>query len=202
MDDLWRAVFFVFLLLAALGGWLGSALRRNLGRSLRLALAWAMIFLGVVALYGLRDEISQALLPAQSQTATTLTLPRAGDGHYYAELTIGDQEIPFMIDTGASDVVLAPDAARSLGFDPARMAFTGSAMTANGRISTARVVLPDLTFGPFEDTGVAASITTGEMDVSLLGMSYLGGFDITIAGGKMVLSRPSQAATEPSTGRK
>ena len=111
MDDLWRAVFFVFLLLAALGGWLGSALRRNLGRSLRLALAWAMIFLGVVALYGLRDEISQARLPAQSQTATTLNAEFTSYGLDLALAAVIDE----MEKAGLDTSIMAPNAEAVIG---------------------------------------------------------------------------------------
>ena len=94
-----------------------------------------------------------------------------------------------MADTGASEVVLnAKDAAR-LGITGDGLAFTGQAMTANGMVQTARVTLRDVKFGPFSDAAIPAAVTTGAMDISLLGMSYLGQFSISIAGDRMELKR-------------
>lgn len=181
----------VYLGLLALGlaGWAVIELRRNLGRTLKMALAWSMIFLGLIALYGLWGDLQQGLRPGQSTDATSVTLPRAPDGHYYAQITVQGVQIPFMVDTGASEVVLAPQDARRLGIDPARLVYTGLAFTANGQVRTAWVTLSDLRFGPFDEASLGVSVNETEMDMSLLGMSYLGRFKITMSGDRMVLSR-------------
>ena len=94
-------------------------MRKGLGRSVKMVLAWGMILLGLMAVYGLWGDITRGLRPSQQVGAAEVTLPRAEDGHYYAQLQIQGQEISFMVDTGASDVVLTQADARKLGFDPA-----------------------------------------------------------------------------------
>lgn len=177
------------LLFVALTGWALVELRRDFGRTAKMVAAWGLIFLGFLAVYGLWGDIRRGIKPAQEVHANTVTLPRADDGHYYAQLTINGTEITFMADTGASDMVLSPGDAKKAGIAPGGLAYIGQAMTANGVVRTARVRLDEVSFGPFDDRDVAASVNEAPMDVSLLGMSYLGQFRITIDGQQMSLSR-------------
>lgn len=187
-DTLMRALY-LGLLVLALAGWGFIEMRRNFGRTLKMVLAWAMIFLGLMAVYGLWGDIQRGFKPSQTESAGEVTLPRAEDGHYYAQVSINGVEVTFMADTGASTVVLSPQDARKVGIDPAALAYVGMASTANGMVRTARVSLENVGFGPFHDDALPASVNQGEMDISLLGMDYLGRFQITIAGDKMVLKR-------------
>jgi len=188
-DDTVMRVVYLGLLLATLAGWAMVELRKGLGRSVKMALAWAMILLGFMAVYGLWGDITRGIRPSQQAGAAEVTLPRAADGHYYAQLHIQGQEISFMVDTGASEVVLTQRDAHRLGIDPASLLYLGQAFTANGPVRTARVDLSDVRLGPFTDASLAASVNEGAMDGSLLGMAYLGQFHITISGDQMVLSR-------------
>ena len=189
--DNFARITYLLLLLMALGGWLMVEYRGRLGQAARAAAAWGLIFLGAMAAYGLWNDIRGPgtrpgqILSEQGQ----MELPRAPDGHYYATLTINGTEIQFMADTGASTMVLTKADARAVGIDPETLAYLGQANTANGIVRTARVKLDDVTFGPFADQRVTAWVNEGEMDMSLLGMDYLGRFEIRIAGDKMILGR-------------
>jgi aspartyl protease family protein len=187
-DDTARLIY-LMLLLAAVGGWALVEFRHRLGLALRTALAWGMIFLAVMAGYGLWGDIRNDILPVQTVEQGQVTIPRAPDGHYYPRLTINGQELTFMADTGASSVVLSPSDARKLGIDPEGLIFVGQAMTANGMVRTASVMLPNVAFGPFQDSSIRAQVNEAEMGGSLLGMDYLGRFDITMAGNEMILTR-------------
>ena len=182
-------LIYLGLLLASLGGWVMVEYRKRMGAALRSALAWGMIVVGLMAGYGLWGDIRKDIMPIQSVSGGEVTIPRAGDGHYYPSVSVGGQEIDFMADTGASSVVLSPSDARALGIDPETLTFLGQAMTANGVVRTATVTLHDVTFGPFHDASVTAQVNEAEMENSLLGMDYLGRFSVTMAGDKMVLRR-------------
>ena len=57
-------------------------------------------------------------------------------------------------------------------------------------MSTAPIRIGRVEFGGFSDTGVPASVGGGDLDVSLLGMSYLDRFaSIAIEGDRMTLRR-------------
>ncbi|PTE15004.1 retropepsin-like aspartic protease family protein [Pseudogemmobacter blasticus] len=188
-DTLGRMAYLV-LLLVAVGGWVMVEYRKRLGMALRTAMAWGLIFLGVMAGYGLWNDIRQDVLPRQMVTeGGTVELPRALDGHYYAQVDINGTGVLFLADTGASNMVLSRRDADRLGIKTESLVFAGQASTANGTVRTARVTLPEVVLGPFRDSDFAAYVTDGEMDVSLLGMDYLRRFRVEIDGGKMILSR-------------
>jgi aspartyl protease family protein len=187
-DDTAQLIY-LGLLVAALAGWLAVEFRKRGSQVVRTGLAWGLILVGLMAGYGLWQDIRQDILPVQKVAEGEVAVPRAEDGHYYPVLTIAGQEIAFMADTGATAVVLSPRDARRLGIDPDSLVYLGQAMTANGLVRTARVMLPDVRFGPFADAEVAAEVTESGMDRSLLGMDYLGRFAVTMAGDEMVLRR-------------
>jgi aspartyl protease family protein len=148
-----------------------------------------MIFVGVIAGYGLWGDIRSSITPQQQISGERIEVPRAADGHYYLTLTIAGTKVPFMVDTGASNVVLTRADARRLGIDPDVLNYFGEANTANGVVRTARVKLTDVELGPVKDAVLTAYVNDGEMDGSLLGMDYLGRFRIEIAGDRMILTR-------------
>jgi aspartyl protease family protein len=181
-------VGYLAIILVALGGWVLVEFRQRMGQALRMAMAWGLIFVGVVAGYGLWSDIRQDILPMQEVAQDgTVEVPRADDGHYYLTLTINGTDVPFMVDTGASGMVLAESDATRLGIDPQSLMFLGQASTANGVVRTARVTLPTVELGPFRNVDFRAYVTEGELDQSLLGMDYLGQFRMEFAGGKLIL---------------
>lgn len=178
------------LLLAALGGWLLVEFRGRIGTALRTAAAWGLIIVGLMAGYGLWQDIRTDLAPRQAvMEGGDIVVPRAADGHYYLTLTINGTPVQFMADTGASNVVLTEADALRLGIDPDTLMYLSQARTANGTVRTARVTLSDVTLGPYGDPSLSAWVNEGELDISLLGMDYLGRYRIEIDRGEMILRR-------------
>ena len=170
---------YLALLLLALGGAYLASHRQSVGKSLQMALVWGMIFMGCMAIYGLWGDISRDYgrnsLPITQQYGA-IALPRASDGHYYVTAEVNGTKIKFLVDTGASDIVLSRVDAARIGFDLDKLAFLGSARTANGVVPIAYGRLKTIRLGNHVDQAVSVSINGGEMDKSLLGMSYLGRF--------------------------
>jgi aspartyl protease family protein len=164
----------------------------RIGRSLRDMAVWVLIFAMVVIGYGFRDTLSAGLFPSAtiSLAADVVELRRGADGHFHADMEVNGAPIRFMVDTGASDVVLSMRDARAAGIDPAELNFAGRARTANGLVPIARVTLGDVALGDIRDVNVGASVGAGDLDVSLLGMSYLDRYgSIRIEGDSMILAR-------------
>ena len=184
---------YLALLLVALGGAYLASHRQSVGKSLQMALVWGMIFLGCMAVYGLWGDISRDYgrnsLPIIQQDGA-IALPRAPDGHYYVTAEVNGAAIDFLVDTGASDIVLSRADAARIGFDLEKLAFLGSARTANGVVPIAYSRLKTIQLGPYLDQGISVAINGGEMEKSLLGMSYLGLFGrIEIAQDQLILRR-------------
>lgn len=188
--DILLRLIYLGLLLAALSGWLLVEFRYRMAQSLRLLLAWGLIFLGVMAGYGLWRDLRPQILPQQSVVeGNAISVPRAEDGHFYLTLTINGRPIRFVADTGASNMVLTRSDAESLGFDPGALVYLGGAATANGTVRTARVSLAEVALGPYRDTDFSAWVNEGEMFGSLLGMDYLRLYRVEIQGDQMILRR-------------
>ncbi|MEM1235641.1 MAG: TIGR02281 family clan AA aspartic protease, partial [Pseudomonadota bacterium] len=123
-------------------------------------------------------------------SASEISVPRRPDGHFYLTLDVNDVPVEFVVDTGATDVVLSDADARRVGIDLENLAFFGQAMTANGPVDIARVTLDSVELGEFRDEQVRASVNSGEMNLSLLGMSYLNRFEtLQIQDGRLTLIR-------------
>ncbi len=181
-------VGYLAIILVALGGWVLVEFRQRMGQALRMAMAWGLIFVGIIAGYGLWSDIRQDILPMQELAADgSVEVPRAEDGHYYLTLTINGTAVPFMVDTGATGMVLAGVDADRLGIDPESLSYLGEASTANGVVRTARVTLPTVELGPYRNQDFRAYVTEGALDQSLLGMDYLGQFRMEFSGGKLIL---------------
>lgn len=180
---------YLILLLLAVGGWMLVEFRGRLGQGLRTAAAWGLIFVGVMAGYGLWSDIRSPMRQQAVVSGNSVEIPQAPDGHYYLTLRVNGQPVEFMVDTGATNVVLAEADARRLGIDPASLAYIGEARTANGVVRTARLRLPEVTLGPWTDRQVPAWVSAGRMDMSLLGMDYLRNYHVVISGDRMALSR-------------
>ena len=167
------------------------ASRINIGKMLQQMGIWVLIFMGAIAVIGMWPEIQRTITPRQSVVdGTTIVLPRARDGHYYLTLDINNVPVEFVVDTGASQVVLTQDDAKRIGLNPSSLSYLGTASTANGTVRTAAVRLDTVSLGAITDRSVRAVVNDGQMFGSLLGMTYLSNFDsITIKDGQLILSR-------------
>lgn len=192
-DDTASLIYLSLLLLALSVAFL-LASRGRMGVVLTQAAVWALLFLAVIAAYGLWPEIEAAIRPQQAAVVTekgaAVEVPRAMDGHYYLTLEVNGAPVEFTVDTGATDLVLSRDDARAAGIDPDELTFLGSALTANGEVRTARVQLAELALEGTVDRDVPAVVTDGDLRSSLLGMAYLGRFErIEISGDRLLLVR-------------
>jgi len=186
------SLIYLSLLAVALVGSMISANRHQIGKVARYALTWGFLIVGGVVAVGLWPQLRQTVLPQQSVVSDTgeVAVPRSFDGHYYLTLEINGAPIRFVVDTGATDMVLTPQDAARAGLNTANLRYTNRAMTANGMVQTAPVRLDRVELGQITDLRVPAVVNGSPMQESLLGMSYLNLFDrISIEDGQMVLER-------------
>ncbi|WP_138464963.1 TIGR02281 family clan AA aspartic protease [Poseidonocella sp. HB161398] len=179
------------ILLAVIGGALLFAFRGRMLMALRLAVIWGLLFLGVAVGYTVWQDFETSLTQSQVFTSVgQISVPRGPDGHYHLTMDVNGTPLSFIVDTGATDIVLSLEDARKIGIDTDRLAFFGNARTANGTVETAKVVLKTVQIGEITDRNVPARVNGGTMTGSLLGMRYLESFAaIEIRDGRMTLTR-------------
>lgn len=110
-------------------------------------------------------------LPPRLGGATELR--RAGDGHFYAPVTIGTRPVTMLVDTGASVVALTGEDARAAGvlWNPGQL--TVVAQGASGPVRGVALTIARMRLGDHEARNVAAVVIPDGLPVSLLGQSFL-----------------------------
>lgn len=153
----------------------------KLGQVVRAVLGWAALGVVLVAGYAYRAgieavalRVETALVPGYAAPTGEheLTLTQAQDGNYYVNGQVNGQPVIFLVDTGASDVVLSPADAARLGVNLAALEFDHVYETANGTGGGARYVAQTLSVGGLRLSQVQMSINQTPMRTSLLGMSF------------------------------
>ena len=119
------------------------------------------------------EETVATARPAPPDSFRELAVRAARNGHFIVEATVNGHEIRFLVDTGATDVALRREDARRLGFDPDLLRYDREYRTANGVTRAASVTLREVGIGQISMRDVAASVSEGELQISLLGMSFL-----------------------------
>ena len=115
-------------------------------------------------------------------------MPRGPNGHYHLTAIVNGTPLRFVVDTGATDVVLSTSDAERVGIDLDTLVYSGRARTANGEVRIAPVRI-DITLGDTQALGLRASVNEGDLFQSLLGMSYLSRFSrVEIARGELILT--------------
>lgn len=163
--------------------------RLNLGKAARDIAVWTAILAGLVAVYGFRAELGMVgnrimgeLEPNRAiDTGGELSVRRSPDGHFYVQADVNGQPVLFLVDTGASGIVLSPQDARRVGIDLGALNFNRRYQTANGTVAGASATLDRLSIGPVRFRNVQVSVNGADMSESLLGMSFLdrlSGFEV------------------------
>lgn len=192
MTDIdFASLAYLGLLAVAIAGSYIVANRDNLGQMAQQAMIWGLIFIGAIAAVGLWGDVSRQTSFAQTTgPGGVIETPLRPDGHYYLTLGINGQDIEFVVDTGATDMVLTQSDAARVGLDPENLRYIGTAATANGTVRTARVTLDEVRLGDITDQGVRAVVNDGDLFASLLGMGYLQRFSsIEIRSNTLILTR-------------
>tara|TARA_R110002074_G_scaffold48047_6_gene123060 strand:+ start:663 stop:1238 length:576 start_codon:yes stop_codon:yes gene_type:complete len=183
-------LIYLIVLLVMIAGWFFMQTRDGLNKSLQHAAVWAMIFVGGAAAVGLWQDISRNPNQTLISDAGQIIVPRSRDGHYYLNVQINGADVRFVVDTGATDMVLTKSDAERAGLDPDQLTYLGRANTANGEVRTAFVRLDAVQLGDVTDRNVVAVVNEGQMAQSLLGMGYLQRWGrLEIANNELILTR-------------
>lgn len=125
-----------------------------------------------------------------SNGSVMVVLEQDRQGHYVAEGQINGQSVTFLVDTGATDVALPESIARALGLEFGPRV---KVMTAAGPADAWMTRLDVVSVGSLQRRNVRASITSGEFNGILLGMSFLRDYNLQQQDGKLIISEASAA---------
>lgn len=169
-----------FALVVATGLWRMRQTRPV--KLLRHGALWIALAAGIALGFAYRDEIMgvpQRLSVAfgtgrpVAVGAHELVVSQDAEGAFLIIGKVNGQPVRFMVDTGASETVLAPEDARRLGVDLSGLKFDLPSETANGRGFGARYTASQLEVGPIRLNDFRMEINQAPMSSSLLGLTFL-----------------------------
>ncbi|MES2472477.1 MAG: TIGR02281 family clan AA aspartic protease [Pseudomonadota bacterium] len=169
----------------------------NVKQTVRNILLWlgvgAVLVLGFSyqeELMGIGQRLRADLIPGTplQTSAGEMVISASEGGGFHANGTVNGTPVRFLVDTGASSIVLSPADAKKLGIDLDNLVFNRAYETANGIGYGASATVDELTVGHIRLTNVPVSINQAPMRNSLLGMTFLNRMkSFNISGRKLVL---------------
>lgn len=184
-ESMVRIAMLVMLLMVVLP----SLMRMGARKFLTYGAIWGVIILVTSSLYTLAHGPDPSDAAYSNFEGGALTVARARDGHFWVAVTLEGQTIPMMVDTGATQIVLSPDDARRIGFDPESLVYSGTASTANGPVPYATVRDVSVAVGDVPLGSMNVTVNGADIQGSLLGMRLLERFSsVEIKGDQMILT--------------
>ncbi|HEY6022670.1 MAG TPA: TIGR02281 family clan AA aspartic protease [Pseudolabrys sp.] len=148
------------------------------------------------AVEGRPDSQVAVLQPAYeprepSSSGRSLMLESDRQGHFQVEARVEGRYIDFVVDTGASLVVLRESSAALAGIRPQPRDYTATAVTANGKIKAAPAKIERIEVGGITVYDVPAMVLPDEaLAKNLLGVSFLSRLKrYEYANGRLVLEQ-------------
>lgn len=196
-------------LLIVIGGSVFLGQRGQASLILKQALAWIAIGMSLVVFYTYRADIARVgarvlgeLVPGIPYQAQALARSGSGgsdgiiavtanqNGQFDIEALVNGTSVRLLADTGATLVVLTHDDALRVGIDVEALRYNIPVQTANGVAKNALVHLQDITIGSITIPNIRALIAKpGQLDTSLLGMSFLARLNSFQIGGDQLVMR-------------
>jgi aspartyl protease family protein len=138
----------------------------------------ALATAGALGAFG-QKPLRMARLDAEGFNAAAVrpgsgAVAKGTDGHFWADAQVNGQPVHFLVDTGATAVALTRADAEKLGIRPQNLKYGYNVTTAGGASHAAAVTLASVSVNGARLENVQALVVSDGLDVSLLGMSYLG----------------------------
>lgn len=165
--------------------------QKNMGYIMIIAM-WAIIIALLVFFF--QDVLDKQHNPNQDLEGQTisgniqqLVLQRNHYGHYVTDGQINNQNVTFLLDTGATDVSIPGKTAQKLGLKRGVKMYY---QTANGKAAVFTTTIDRISIGNIELSDIKATINPNvdNMDV-LLGMSFLKKLEFTQRGDRLTLKQ-------------
>ncbi len=150
---------------------------------------WICVFILLTVFFGYwekkKENPNQQPESYETSGVRTLILQRNWNNHYVVSGKVNGKLVEFLLDTGATAVVIPAHLQQSLGL---KRGFAGQAMTANGAVTTYATRIDTLQIGKIVLHNVNAALNPGMTDDQiLLGMSALKEVDFSQRDGKLII---------------
>jgi len=204
--DTFASLAYLLALALIVGSAVVALFYGRIGEALRAAIFWIVLVAGLalgytyrVELQAVADRLIAEFVPghpiARPGTSMVVEVVRSREGDFTVRADINGKRIAMLVDTGASSVVLTPEAARAAGLPVDLLKYDVAIETAKGRGRAASVVLDRIAVGTLVERRVPALVSEpGDLKTPLLGMSFLNRLESFEVRGSRLLLRGKDRA--------
>lgn len=171
--------------------------RLPVGQTLKMILAWLLIFAGLFAVFALRDDflaLGQRILgdatgaTVQETKGGELRIRRAEDGHFWVDAEINGRTERFLVDSGATVTTVGSTLAAEAKL-PNSGAHDQMVRTGNGIVQVSSATADSLMVGSIDRRDQPVYIADND-DVNVIGMSYLSSLSRWSVEGRWLILQP------------
>jgi aspartyl protease family protein len=195
-DQALRFLYLIGVLVLVASGLLVR--RAPIGQTLKMVLAWVLIFAAGFAIFALRDDfralggriMAEAAGEAgQDAKGGALRIRRSGDGQFWVNAEVNGRPARFMIDGVATRTLVSQDMADRLGIRRDRL---GGVLvdTADGPAVLQRGHIATLSIGPITRRNLGVTISGPGSQMNVIGMDVLSSLDSWGVEGEFLMLRP------------
>lgn len=153
--------------------------------------AWLLLFFFLYSVFDYsileRTNPNQMIVTQMNGDKREIVLQRNAYGHYVVNGTINEQQVTFLLDTGATDIAISESLANRLELKKGRKVIVN---TANGNIAAYQTRLDNVALGDIILYDLNATILSNlHGNEALLGMNFLKHFEITQKGNTLTITQ-------------
>ena len=174
------------------------ARRLPIGQTLRMAVAWVLIFAAAFVAFAMKDDFislgRHVMELSRGEGAVVargkeLRIHKAEDGHFWVNARVNGEPVHFLIDSGATVTSLASATAAKAGVDTAG-GLPVMVETANGVAKAERGDVRLLEVGTIRRTDLAVHVSPAFGDTNVLGMNFLSSLSGWSVEGQWLVLKP------------
>lgn len=191
-DDSGRLIYLALCIVLVASSLIG--MRLPIGKTVKMLLAWVMIFAVVFALFTFRSEFSAfgSRLKAEAlgspiEAGEEMRIAMREDGHFWVEASVNGSPAQFLVDSGASVTTVSPDLAAAA--DLATGMRIADVETANGNVQMPVVTADQFSVGRIARTDFTLFVNNAD-STNVLGMNFLSSLSSWRVEGNMLVLRP------------
>jgi aspartyl protease family protein len=177
-----QALNFIYLLGCLILVGSGLLVRRlPLGQSLKVVIAWLLIFAAMFIAFTLKDDFlalgGRVLAELRGDNVietrgAEIRIRRGEDGHFWVDGELNGRPVRFLVDSGATITTISRATAARVGIEPDG-GFGVLVDTANGSTLVDRGSAGRIRIGPIQRSGLAVHIARGGGETNVIGMNFL-----------------------------
>ncbi len=160
-------------LLLLFSGGIVNAFRKDARGFFRIILGWIMVFATIIFGYDMYNNYKNNQIAERTQGMVPDYVMQKNGAHFYTNVYVNGVSIPFMLDSGASLVVLTKESAERAGIDVDSLTEHVIVSTANGEKIEKTTYVKEMRLGDVVFKDIRVAISVEGLNENLLGNSFM-----------------------------